>query len=288
VAFYRHVEAATGTVLLHQVPTVRIVATDREVEYLARRREQGFPEASQPEPPVNEAWFLPGRGGFQLDQGGRLDVAAYLNASRLYFERLGQYAVANLSLQDDIVLTATGVRVSRLGVAARHLFFCQGIAATENPWFQDIRFRPAKGEILTLRIHGLTELRIVNRGVWLMPIGDGLYRAGATYDWSELNSEPTAAGREEICQRLTEFLRLPFEVIGHAAAIRPILLHQYPVIGFHPDHRQLGYMNGLGSKGSLQAPALAEHLAAALVAGRPIDTELNVERYLKPVRKGLS
>ena len=151
--------------------------------------------------------------------------------------------------------------------------------AIANPWFQHIQFKPAKGEILTVRIRGLTEERIVHRGVWLMPLGDELFRVGATYEWSQLDSQPTVTGREEICSRLKEFLRLPLEVIGHDAAVRPILKHQYPVVGMHPGQPRLGYFNGLGSKGSLQAPWLAHHFANALTGRGTLDPEVDMHHY---------
>jgi len=164
-------------------------------------------------------------------------------------------------------------------MSAGRAVFCQGIDAVQNPWFAHVRFKPAKGEILTVRIKGLPEERIIHRGVWLMPLGDGFFRVGATYEWDELNDIPTTVGREEICSRLRDFLRLPFEVIAHDAAVRPIVLHQYPVVGMHPHFPQFGFFNGLGSKGSLQAPWLAHHLAESLCSGQPIDPEVGMRHY---------
>ena len=71
----------------------------------------------------------------------------------------------------------------------------------------------------------------------------------------------------------------PFEVIGHEAAVRPILRHQYPVVGLHPQHRQLGCFNGLGSKGALQAPWLADHFAGALTDETPLDPAVGLHHY---------
>ena len=112
-----------------------------------------------------------------------------------------------------------------------------------------------------------------------MPLGNSLFRAGATYEWDELDSVPTQKGRDEICSRLREFLRLPFEVIGHDAAVRPILRHQYPVVGLHPQLRQLGFFNGLGSKGALQAPWLADHFAVVLIEETPLDPAVDLHQY---------
>ncbi len=96
-------------------------------------------------------------------------------------------------------------------------------------------------------------------------LGNELFRVGSTYEWQQLDNRPTSQGRDEITAKLREFLRLPFEVIEHQAAVRPIHRNQYPVFGLHPQHDQLGYFNGLGSKGTLHAPYFASQLAHQLM-----------------------
>ncbi len=288
-AFYRRVECETATGFFQPRNVVRLLANESEQEFLALRLASEFASLmTQPQPLVNRGWFDDRLGGFEMIEGGRLNVAAFLEASRQRLVRDQQFVAADLDLERDIELTTSGVWLPRLGVVAQRLIFCQGIDATDNPWFQHVRFKPAKGEILTLRIAGLTEERIVSRGVWLMPLGNSLFRAGATYEWNELDSMPTEKGRDEICSRLREFLRLPFEVIGHDAAVRPILRHQYPVVGRHPQHRQLGCFNGLGSKGALQAPWLADHLAGFLTEATPLDPAVDLHHYERTPTRDIS
>jgi len=123
----------------------------------------------------------------------------------------------------------------------------------------------------------LAEERVVNRGVWLAPAGVDIFRAGSTYDRENLDCTPTPAGRESICSRLREFLRLPFEVIGHIAAVRPIVDERKPVLGLHPDNPCFGFFNGLGSKGALLAPFYAAHFAGFLAGEHPVDPEVDLQ-----------
>ena len=69
---------------------------------------------------------------------------------------------------------------------------------------------------------------------------------------------------------------VPMEVIDHEAGIRPIIRNSRPVVGFHPEIPQVGFFNGLGSKGSLMAPAVAEHFAAYLCGESELDEELGL------------
>lgn len=136
--------------------------------------------------------------------------------------------------------------------------------------------------MLTVRVPGLSETRVVHRGIWLAPLGGDLFRAGATYTWEPLDSVPTPDGRAEIERKLRAFLKLPFEVVGHAAAVRPVIDAGFPVLGRHPQRPHIAYFNGLGSKGSLLAPFFAEQLAAHLCGEGDIDEQVNVARFLVP------
>ena len=231
-----------------------------------------------PAPPLDLLAFAAEQSGFEMPVAGQLNVPQYLSASREHFTRAGQFQSADLDLALDLELDEQGVRLSRLGVRSRRLVFCQGIDAVHNPWFRSVRFRPAKGEILTVRIPGLNESRVVHRGVWLAPLGDEVFRVGSTYEWEQLDNVPTPTGRDEIVSRLLEFLLLPFEVLDHQAAVRPIHLNQYPVVGQHPEFPQLGYFNGLGSKGTLHAPYFASHFARVLSGEATLDPEVDLNR----------
>jgi glycine oxidase len=280
--FYRRVEQQTSSSFFYPQRIVRLLATTQEQQYFAKRVESELAGlVQQPKPLVSSEEFDDSLGGFEMIEGGRLAVHVYLSASREYFQRHDAVLKSEFDSSGDVELTTNGIRIPRLDISARRLVFCQGIDATSNRWFQNIDFKPAKGEILTLRIEGLAEERIVSHGVWLMPLGNGLFRAGATYEWKDLDSIPTDAARVEICQRLRDFLRLPFEVVGQDAAVRPILRHYYPVVTMHRDHPQLGFFNGLGSKGALQAPWLADHFAGFLLGEHTLDQAVSGHLYDK-------
>ena len=110
-----------------------------------------------------------------------------------------------------------------------------------------------------------------------------MWKAGANYDWKHMDAIPTEEGKTEVLEKLATWIELgqdkavSMEVIEHEAGIRPIIRNSRPVVGMHPDHAQLGFFNGLGSKGSLMAPAVAEHFAAYLCGETELDEELNLQ-----------
>jgi glycine oxidase len=280
MSFYRRVETETGSQFFRPVPMVRLFQSDSEAAGF-RQRNAGTEFdglVSEPSPRVDPRWFRQEWSGFEMTGGGRIDVPAYLAATQRTFLSSGRFIAGEVQLPGDIVLADDTVRLPRFKLRAKRLVFCQGIEAMQNPWFRDVHFKPAKGEILTVHIPQLNETRVIHRGVWLAPLGDGLFKVGATYDWTSLDTQATPSGRDEIVRKLKEFLCLPFEVVTHTAAIRPIHLNQYPVMGLHPKCAQLGYFNGLGSKGSLHAPYFARQFAAFLVQGGKIDSDVDLQR----------
>ena len=118
---------------------------------------------------------------------------------------------------------------------------------------------------MTVRIPGWDEERILIRGGWIIPIGDDLYRTGATYEWEDLDSGPSESGREKVEGILKGFTHLDYEVVDHVAGVRPIIHRSYPSIRYE---KGLGwFVNGLGSKGVITAPGLALELVRELRMG---------------------
>jgi len=265
-AFYRSVEAETGTRLFSQQPSLRLFADEAEHDEFHRREANILRGLVRTVSTINSDWFAAPFGGFEMPSAARLEVSRYLDASREYFRARGAYLRAEIDPREVI--------------EADTVIFCRGFAADSDPWFGRIQFNAAKGEILTIRVPGLAEERVVHRGLWLVPLGDSLYRVGATHTWEPLNSFPTPEGRAEIESKLRLFLKPPYEVIDHNAAVRPVIDAGYPVLGRHPESPRVVFFNGLGAKGSLLAPFFANQLAAHLCGEGEIDAAVNVRKYL--------
>lgn len=266
VAFYRSIEAETGVPFFSQQASLRLFADEAERDEFHRREANMLRDLVRPVPTINSDWFAAPYGGFVMPSAARLDVSRYLYASREYFRARVAYLRAEIDPCESF--------------QAETVVFCRGFVADSGPWFGGIQFNAAKGEILTLRVPGLAEERVVHRGLWLVPLGESLFRVGATHTWEPLNSLPTPEGRAEIEAKLRTFLKLPYEVIDHHAAVRPVIDAGYPVLGRHPEYTRVAFFNGLGAKGSLLAPFFANQLAAHLCGEGEIDAAVNVRKYL--------
>ena len=256
--FYARVEALTGATFFHPGPMVRLFHTPEERTLMTERAATRFAgHVEVVDAPLDPEAFAMPHGGAVMRHAARLDVPAYLRASHAYFARHDSYEQAEVAVTGDIAVT----------LGARRVAFCQGYGV--NPLFPGVKFAASKGEILDLRIRGLAEERTVNRhGQWLTRVGPESYRAGATYDRAALDEVPTPAGRAAILEALARSLRLPVEVTGHVAAVRPIIEVSRPVTLAHAENPAWWYFNGLGSKGALTAPFFAAELAGSIL-GEP-------------------
>jgi len=171
--------------------------------------------------------------------------------------------------------------VSYRHITARGIIFCEGADAIKNPFFCDLPFVPAKGEILTISAPGLTEEYILNKSLYLLPMENGQFRAGATNEWQELNNIPTIQARQKMERLLSGIIQVPFEITDHLAAVRPTVKDRRPFLGSSPKSELIFIFNGLGTKGVMLAPYFASHLCDHLVLNKKIDPESDIRRFIR-------
>jgi len=257
--FFRAVETVLSERVFQEVPILRLFKGPLERERFEARREELAPWVSEVLDDVGPH-LKAAAGGVVFKGGGWLDVSRFLAASRGYFRETGIYREREAVLSEE-----EGTVVA-----------CLGAAGLGTGVFHFLAGQPSKGETLVVRIQGLGQERIVRRGGWLIPLGGNLYRAGTTYDREELTDAITMEGRQAVENLVQSFTDLRYEVVEHTAGVRPALACGRPVIGPHPDRGNLYVFNGLGSRGVLYAPGLAEELAAHLVEGEEIEPEVGI------------
>lgn len=276
-ATYLELEKLSGKTVFQPLDILRLFKNEEEVESWARKS-----ASAEMQKFIIREWKsvppLPGivhqGGGLEIRGGGWIDIPALLETLHFLMKGKAHHLPGPLDYP-DLQFSPSGMRWRDRDFD--RVIFCQGYRP-DNPWFDWLNWKPAQGEILTLRIPGLRLDRILNRGLFVLPLGNGLFRCGSTYSWDYLKSEPSPAGLAQLQSELGQLINLPFEVVEHSAAVRPILKDTLPVIGMHPRHQALGIFNGLGSKGTLTAPFYARHFARHLAAGHPLDPEVDAAR----------
>lgn len=165
-------------------------------------------------------------------------------------------------------------------IIADKIIFCEGPSASQNPYFQKLKFKHSKGEILELKIPELLLNEIISAEVFLMSIEGDHYKVGATYSWDALDWTVSNTARQELLGKLKTITDKSYDILNQKAGIRPTMHDRKPVIGMHPDHPQIGIFNGLGSNGVLLGPYFAKQFSDYLIGNSLyIHPGVNISRY---------
>jgi glycine/D-amino acid oxidase-like deaminating enzyme len=276
-SFYPRLEHELGARFFERRSILRLLESAADKERWDRQRAQpefrpylaAAPTRIRPE-------FQASLGGFEIERAAQLDVVRLLAVTRQRLQERGAFCDSRFDY-DRLSIEPDEIRWGDW--QARAIIFCEGYQLTDNPWFGKVQLNPAKGEVLTLTAPDFAETRIVQAGKWIFRGLDGTIRAGTNYSWDRFDEEPTKAARIEIETALQAFWYQRYEVVGQKAGVRPVTkADNRPLTGLHPTQPRLGILNGLGSKGCLQAPLVAEALVAKLETHGTIPANLDVCR----------
>ncbi|MCB1279631.1 FAD-dependent oxidoreductase [Prosthecobacter sp.] len=257
---------------------VRLLKNEQEIaKWEKRRRDPDMQPFLHRQPPQLNADVVHNpQNGFQQRHAAWLDTTAYLQASRAFFESLDSWRKADVK-PDEVHDDAQGVTWNDQSFT--HVIWAQGWSAQHHPLLHWVPFQSALGTILTVTadLHG--EKRILNRGCWLLPRNDGTLRAGSTYEWSFADQNtPSPTQVQELEATLQTLLKTSAQITATQSAVRPIIKNRQALMGTHPSHPRVAFLNGLGSKGSLRSPWLARHLLEHLLDGTALDEAFDLQQ----------
>ena len=212
----------------------------------------------------------------EVMQAGRIDTNMLISSYKSFLNEHGnlfevEFHYDELQLEED--------EVQYKNLKAKHIIFAEGFGVKQNPYFKTIPVNGTKGEVLTVKAPDLNIDYAIKASVFIIPLGDDLYVVGSTYNWKDKSKTPTIAGKEEILSKLKTFINCDVEVVEHVAAIRPTVKDRRPIVGRHPEYKNLYVLNGLGSRGVMIAPYVAKQLFNYIENNEVLDSEINVDRF---------
>jgi len=172
-------------------------------------------------------------------------------------------------------------------IKARHIIFAEGFGLHKNPFFNYLPLDGTKGELFIIKAPDLDLDVIVNTSVFILPLGNDLFKVGATYNWQDKTDIPTEEGKQELLERIREILMCDFEIIKHFGGVRPTVKDRRPLIGTHHERKSLHILNGLGTRGVMLGPAMAKALFDKIENEIPLDSEIDIQRFHKRYLKTL-
>jgi glycine oxidase len=279
-AFYKTIEQKLSVELDHKIPIYRKF-------FSAEEQNNWFAASDKP----NLSPFLSTSiihkkyksidspfGYGEVLETGYVDTMALLQHYHQYLknnDRLIQdtFNYEDLQIFDD--------HIEYQNLAAKHIIFAEGFGMHSNPYFNYLPLDGTKGELFIIKAAGLDLDVIINTSVFILPLGDHLYKVGATYNWDDKTCTPTAAGKQELIDRLKEIINCDFEIIEHLAGVRPTVKDRRPLLGTHPVHKNIHILNGMGTRGVMLAPSMAKDLFDYIENNKPLEKAIDIKRYQK-------
>ena len=193
-----------------------------------------------------------------VDKAGRIQVAKLLNAYKAELQNNDSY------INDSFEYNALEVYdeyVSYKGIKAKKIVFCEGYGLKSNPYFNYLPLNGTKGEVLIIKSEKLKLDSIVKSGVFIIPLDEtDHYLVGATYHWTDKTWEATEEAKLELVNKLETLLNCDYQIVDQLAGIRPTVKDRRPLVGQHPEYKNMFVLNGLGTRGVMVAPMVSNQL----------------------------
>ena len=219
---------------------------------------------------------IPSEYGYGELQGtGRIDVSSLLEDYKQLLEEEGLLIKQTLDYEKlSIKDTFTYGKFN-----AKKVICCEGYGIKNNPYFKELPLIGSKGELLVIRAPELEIDFVLKGGVFVMPLGNNLFKVGATFNNTDKTIQPTEKGKTELLDKLNSVINVDFEVIEHYAGIRPTVKDRRPLLGAHPTVKHLYVFNGLGTRGVMIAPKYAQKLLEFIEEGKQLPKEVAITRF---------
>lgn len=277
--FYSDFEIELGVNFLNKKSIVKFFSNDDERIFWQKKRQEqmginylGVPNIKEYSPFVKSKEF----GYALLNHSGNVDLPIMLNAFK---NKLKQ---TNSFVNEKINYNEIGIEKNLIkwkNYTANKIIFCEGYQGEKNPLTPFCKLKPVKGDVLTFTSSELNLTDIINKGVFILPLVDGNFKTGSTYNWNYIDDLPEEKGKTEVLEKLNQLISAKRTLIKHESGIRPSSFDRRPILGTHPLYPNVGIFNGLGTKGVIIGPFFAKQLTEHFLFNKKIDAEVDAKRF---------
>ena len=211
-----------------------------------------------------------------VNHTGRIDTQSLIEAYRNYLIHLNQFKEDTFEYND---LSENPEGVEYQSIKAQRIGFTEGFGIHKNMYFKHLPLEGTKGELITIHAPTLKLESILKSSIFVIPMEKDRYLVGSTYEWTDKTNDPTEGAKTELLEKLERLIDCEFEVVDQRAGIRPTVVDRRPLVGQHPNHKSMYVLNGLGTRGVLVAPSMAEALYDSIEKNTPLPEEIDINRF---------
>tara|TARA_R110002167_G_scaffold95331_8_gene253970 strand:+ start:6381 stop:7421 length:1041 start_codon:yes stop_codon:yes gene_type:complete len=275
---YRNIEQGFKVKLDYKIPVLRkFTSLEEQNNWFAASDKPQLSEYLSTKLIKNTNACIEAPFGFgEVLQTGRIDVKCLIDTYKLYLMKTKRFLNEEFNFN---ILEIHNGGLEYKDIQAKYIVFTEGYGVHKNPFFKELPLAATKGELLTIHAPGLNMDYVLKGPIFLIPLGQDLYIVGATYNWDDTTNDITIKGKEELLTKLKTVITCPFEVVNHVAGIRPTVKDRRPLVGQHSVHKNMFVLNGLGTRGVMIGPYVAQQLFNFIEFGLPLENEIDIKRF---------
>ena len=275
--FYSSMSEKLGQTIFQKLPILRIFANVEEQNnwiVASDKKQLRAYLSSQFVKNVNPSIEAPNGFG-KLKGTGKINTEGFLSGYRNHLKKINLLMIEDF---DYAQLYIENGSVSYKNISAHRIIFCEGAQAVENPYFPSEAIIGNKGEYIVIKAPELHLDCLLKGSMYIIPMGNDVYKVGATYNRDYLDNTPSTMAKSEIHSKLNSLISCPYHVVGQVSGIRPTTKDHRPLLGSLTKNPEIIFFNGLGTRGFLMAPLLAEMLYNYLEEAIALPQEVNIRR----------
>jgi glycine oxidase len=246
ISVYTSMEKQLGISIVHHQSIYNVFGNHKEAnDYTTKLDHPFFKQYTNgqpnPEDHINQPY-----GAFEVGLSGWIDLKTMLASLRLFIQQNHLLQTERLHYE---LLEQQNEKWHYQDIVADTVVFCEGFQANGNPYFPNMNIIPCKGDVLEFEAPLLHPTRVIKKGIYIVPLGQGKFRCGSTYQWENANTAPMASDKAALSQKIAELIDVPFTITAHHVAIRPTTKTRETIITKHETLPNMYALNGLGTKG---------------------------------------
>lgn len=275
---YQNIEKELNIKLDHKIPVYRrFTSIEEQNNWFAASDKPGLSRWLSTKIIKNSNSNIDAEFGFgEVLETGRIDSPLLIESYKKHLKER-DLLFDEAFFYDELVFEDNSVVYRK--IKAKNMVFAEGFGIKQNPYFELLPLKEAKGELLIIDAPDLKIDFVLKTSVFLIPLGDNKYIVGATYNWKDKTNNVTPEAKEELLNKLKTVLKCKFDVVGQVAGIRPTVIDRRPLVGVHNQNSNMFVLNGLGTRGIMIAPYIAKQLYDFIEKGKLLDEEINITRF---------
>jgi len=277
--FYQTLENDLDQKILHEYKICKLFNSVREGnDWELKSDENGFVDFmnSHALADVEAAPIINEFGYGVVEHAGRINLPNLLGAYQEDLKKRGKIILTEFDF-DKLNHHDSGVEY--YGEFYDAVVFCEGAAVLQNSFFNWLPFQPNKGELITIFCPDLKVESLLNKGFFILPLGDDKYRVGATFSINDQSTGTSENSLNWIVGKLKNVIQCSYEILDHKSGIRPTVSDRKPLLGRHPEYKNLYLLNGMGTKGVVIAPLMSDLLRNLMMHNEPLPQDVDLQRF---------